>query len=626
MGRKSVMFCCTGFLLLATLLSVGAFLNGNVLADDAVDSVVITVPAACTFSNTTTGEDYTFSITPGNYDTVGDTSFQVICNDSNGFSVYAVGYSNDEYGNTDMVSGVAANPNIQTGTSIQGSTSAWAMKLTPVSGTYAPTISDGTDNTEDFTDFHAVPSTFTKVATFSSLTDATIGSSFQSAYRVYVSPSQAPDTYVGKVRYTVVHPESEVPETPAQPQACEGGKICYFPNASSGVEYDMGNQSISSSDTSAMLWVNNFKRTGYGFAGWTDKYNWVLGANDVNGDGTGTNAGYHIYGPNETIEFTAGQYATSGLSLYAVWVPSAGSLQNWTCPNSSTMPVGTVTALTDQRDNNTYAVAKLADGKCWMIENLRLDHTNSDNTTGNLAQGYGGQFAGLAKPETATFSNTTTANSIYYSGTQSGTASINIGNSDSPAYRIPRFRNDNTNSDVTANPNTTTDTMTGVKQNVYGYGNYYTWAAVKANTNYYATIADSNAANTSICPKGWRLPQGGNKANESTNEFWQLVVTSVNNGVNPANYGSSSYPSYRGNEEAGLVDKKLRSFPYNIVFSGDTEFSSVYNRGDFACYWSATASSYYGTYSFYISDTYVYPGDYEHTRYYATSARCVTGN
>lgn len=38
-------------------------------------------------------------------------------------------------------------------------------------------------------------------------------------------------------------------------------------------------------------------------------------------DGSGTN-----YGPNETIEFTAGQYSgtNNGLSLFAMWVPSAG--------------------------------------------------------------------------------------------------------------------------------------------------------------------------------------------------------------------------------------------------------------------------------------------------------------
>ena len=161
----------------------------------------------------------------------------------------------------------------------------------------------------------------------------------------------------------------------------------------------MGDQSITSSDTSATLWASNFKRNNYGFVGWSDKHDWVLNENDANGNGTGANLGYHIYGPNAIIEFTAGQYSEEGLSLYAIWAKSAGNLQGWT--GCSTLGQGKVTALTDQRDDDTYAVAKLADGKCWMLENLRLDY--NANFTESLSQGFGtsatyGNFEGLAEP------------------------------------------------------------------------------------------------------------------------------------------------------------------------------------------------------------------------------------
>ncbi len=407
--------------------------------------------------------------------------------------------------------------------------------------------------------------------------------------------------------------------------ACDGGKICYWPGPNN-VTDTMGDQSVGSSATSAVLWTSNFKRPGYGFAGWTDSYDWVLGANDASGNGTGANAGYHIYGPNQTIEFTAGQYSTEGLSLYAVWVPSAGSIQNWTgCGN---LTQGAVTALTDQRDNNTYAVAKLADGKCWMIENLRLNNTNSDNATGALAQGYGtsstyGNFIGLANPETANFTNNTTANSIYYSDTQSGTASINIGTTNFPGYRMPRFRNDNTNTDSTANPNTTVANMTSVNRNIYSYGNYYSWPAAKANTSSFNSIVNSNAADTSICPKGWRLPKGGgNKTNESANDFWSLIVNGINNSVNPANYDSSTTPYYNGLEEVGPVSKKIRTFPNNFVYSGHVIDSSIAERGATAHYWSAAASGN-NAWSFYLSSTYIRPGNGVSTTYYGFSVRCV---
>ena len=347
----------------------------------------------------------------------------------------------------------------------------------------------------------------------------------------------------------------------------------------------------------------------------------------------GFNAGYHIYGPNQTIEFAAGQYSTKGLSLYAVWVKSAGSLQNWS--GCSSLAQGAVTALTDQRDNNTYAVAKLADGKCWMIENLRLDNTNSDNATGALAQGYGtsatyGNFIGLANPETANFigstssaTNPTEPNSIYYAGTLVAPATMDISQTNYASFRMPRFRNDNTNTDTAVNPNTIVANMTNTGQNIYSYGNYYTWPAAKANTDYLANITDSNAANTSICPKGWKLPQGGNKANESTNDFWALAVTGLNN-PNPANYSSSTNPYYDGSAEAGPVGRKLRAFPNNFVYSGYVNGSSVNNRGSDGNYWSATASSYNNAY--YFRSTYVYPGTINIDKYYGRSVRCVAGS
>ena len=180
---------------------------------------------------------------------------------------------------------------------------------------------------------------------------------------------------------------------------CPANRICYSANVSnpSDVVGEMGNQTITSSAISADLYAPNFKRDNYGFVAWNTKK-----------DGTGAN-----YGPNQIIEFNAGAYSTGGLRLYAKWVASAGNMQNWTCPNDTNMPIGTVTALKDTRDNNVYAIAKLADGKCWMIENLRLDNTAQQNTSGSLAQGYNSSFIGLADPESANFSDSTTANSLY---------------------------------------------------------------------------------------------------------------------------------------------------------------------------------------------------------------------
>ena len=137
----------------------------------------------------------------------------------------------------------------------------------------------------------------------------------------------------------------------ANPEICPAENICYDGNG------DDGNGTMSKqpagSNSDVTLIASNYSRPGYGFAGW----------NTAN-DGTGTN-----YGPNEDI--TTGDLSSEGLQLYARWIQSAGNLQGWNGCDS--LSVGGVTALTDTRDGNTYAVAKYVDGQCWMMETLRLD-------------------------------------------------------------------------------------------------------------------------------------------------------------------------------------------------------------------------------------------------------------
>lgn len=193
----------------ATLSSALVLLNvaGVYAESSSVDNVTVTVPVSCSMTGTV-GSEHTAIVEVGTYtEDIGETTFKVLCNDSNGFAVYAIGYSDDTYGNTVMKPSTVADANaIATGTATSGSTSNWAMKLSAVSGDYAPTLATG------FDDYHAVPAEYTKVASLDSSTDATVGSSFKSTYAAFVSQAQPADTYTGKVKYTVVHPG--VPATP----------------------------------------------------------------------------------------------------------------------------------------------------------------------------------------------------------------------------------------------------------------------------------------------------------------------------------------------------------------------------------------------------------------------------
>ena len=578
-----------------------ALTSGSTYAEDTyVTTATITIPESCSITSTLdTPHTATIpaGIYSGNYNSdghnytngIGQTTIKAFCNDSGGFAIYAIGYTNDTYGNTVLTG--PDNNNIATGTATSGGTSNWAMKIGAVSGTYAPTIA-GT-----YGSYSAVPSTYDKVASFGAVTDLTNGSSITTTYAAFIASNQAPGTYNGKVKYTLVHPASE---TPLQPQTTQAGQICYYPNGSN-VEGTMGCQNILASGTtddvsptSATLLASNFSREGYGFAGWSKTFDYS--------DSTG------FLGPQETITYTNGQYSgnNNGLSLYAYWIKSAGDLQGWTgCP---TLASGAVTALTDQRDNETYAIAKLADGNCWMIENLRLESTNSDNSTGALAQGYGtsttyGNFSGLADAEYSGFSDTYSANSLYSNDGSNNT--INIGTSNYPAYRMPRYNNTNTSARA-SNPTNNSASM-------HSYGNYYTWHAAIADTTYYNS---GDHGTTSLCPKGWRLPIG----NQSTADmsFGKLSVE-LGGPANGATADSSSTPT--GTE----MSKVFRSYPNNFLYSGAVLGGSVYYRGSNGSgrFWSSTAYSSGYAYYLSLSSSSVYPGSSSYYKYYGWAVRCV---
>ncbi|MBQ3432798.1 BspA family leucine-rich repeat surface protein [Candidatus Saccharibacteria bacterium] len=391
------------------------------------------------------------------------------------------------------------------------------------------------------------------------------------------------------------------------------------------------------------LIASNFSRTGYGFAGWSTDPD--AGTKLLDNDNTNNPV---VYGPQETVTlpngFTNLDTDNDGVvKLYAVWLQSQGNLQGWmgcssldtTTYDSNTgaldLTKKSVTALTDQRDNDTYAVARLADGECWMIENLRLDNTNSDNSTGALAQGYGtsttyGNFSGLANSENTGFTSSYSANSLYSNNGSNGT--INIGTLYSPAYRMPRYNkqnNQSTSANRPQNPTTNSATNSSTRASLYSYGNYYTWHAAIANLTY-NEIKNQSTTGTSLCPAGWHLPKGGDKTNEVNNEFWSLVVTGINGGTNPANYENATTPFYTGTPEGANASKALRAFPNNYLYSGYYSTSSANNMGSNGYYWSSTASSSNASYSLLLESSKLNPGTYGFNKYWGLSIRCTVSD
>ena len=552
--------------LVGTLVVSGVVLGAARVGAEGTTSAnaSVTVAEACSMTTTNTAPHSTTMINNDTAENVGVTTFTATCNDPGGLAIYAIGYSNDEYGNTNMIGTLG---NIATGTN--DSSSNWSMKLMNVDGYTAPDFLQST--------YAAVPSTYTKVAARNSNTTDATSFGVSATYRFHTSATQAADTYVGKVKYTMVHPDSKTPQD--GPMSCASGKICYSPSANDVVG-TMSTQNVSSSVT---LLPSNFSRTGYGFAGWSDKYDYA------------TNPEAKFYGPNETITLNTADYTGTnpGLSLYAVWVKSQGNLQDSAkvasvcnsldpAPIDGTANLSSVSALTDSRDNNTYAIAKLADGKCWMIENMRLaDKDSSNNDIELSATNTNNPSLPLTNIYNAT--NPTTSNHLSASTNPTSTAWCK---SNSPACDNQSMLYTGNTTERGANP------ATGA--NTYSYGNYYNWYSATAGNGKYANGSGYTAAGD-ICPAGWTLPTSG-----STDKDFATLYTNLSS--TPAN---------------------IRKYPNNFLYSGDVYGSSFNLRGGSGLYWSRSAYSSYNAYNLLFFSSNVDPSDYGNSKYCGFSVRCL---
>lgn len=179
----------------------------------------VTVSPSCTFERFAGSGTYVGTLVNGTTPTeITGSTFNVLCNDSGGYAVYAVGYSNDELSNTKLVSNLGSDYDIQTAvydSSAASHNSSWAMKLTTAGGYTTAVINNASGS--DFTDFHVIPSDYTMVASANTSTldtstssrdDPTNGSKFTVTYQAYASNTQPAGTYNGAVKYTMVHPSS----------------------------------------------------------------------------------------------------------------------------------------------------------------------------------------------------------------------------------------------------------------------------------------------------------------------------------------------------------------------------------------------------------------------------------
>ena len=166
--------------------------------------------------------------------------------------------------------------------------------------------------------------------------------------------------------------------------------------------------------------------------------------------------------------------------------------------------------LTDTRDNNTYTVSKLADGKCWMTQNLRI----------------------AGKTLTPADSDVTANYTI-------------------PASSINGFSSNNTSNAYIDNT----------------YGGYYSWYTATAGTGTYSMSSGKTLA--SICPKGWRLPTGGRGKSEY-NDLYEKYNSSSMLTSSPVNMNMAGYIAYGGFGQYGTYSRYWASTAYSQDYANLT--------------------------------------------------------
>lgn len=183
-------------------------------------------------------------------------------------------------------------------------------------------------------------------------------------------------------------------------------------------------------------------------------------------------------GTNTTFCLAASSNALPGKSFH---ITDEGALGAGSCPvvvadgsyiqsiTEENCPTSRIRAV-DARDNHTYWIQKMGDGKCWMLT--------------NLAYAGGG-------------SNTYGDTKTLIDGTS------NLESYTEPSYYIPP-----SGANVTTEPTNPSTSTTGSGQ----YGYLYNWCGAMGGQ---VTAACQNATTPqpdvtiSICPAGWRLPTGG---------------------------------------------------------------------------------------------------------------------
>ena len=263
--------------------------------------------------------------------------------------------------------------------------------------------------------------------------------------------------------------------------------------------------------------------------------------------------------------------------------------------NDPDLCTDTATTVYDKRDGEAYTIQRLADGRCWLLDNLRLDPTNPATKANITAENTN------ASAETLRYfkNGGGTTNDPYATG--------GVSASWSSSFSEPRI--DTTNKDTASNYSLS-------QGENWKMGVYYNYCAASAGSYCYGDAGRSEGtpvgdATEDICPAGWRMPTGGE------NGEYQALVTAIT--------GASGT----------VIGENTLAFMNAFRFSAagyirDTQIKSVNDNGNI---WSSTKRN--NTHMFTLlayytgpNDLGVYPQNVDEmsVRLTGFSVRCVMKN
>ncbi|MBQ9017246.1 InlB B-repeat-containing protein, partial [Candidatus Saccharibacteria bacterium] len=396
--------------------------------------------------------------------------------------------------------------------------------------------------------FSGLPAYAADISSITPFYTGTTSASYDFYYGVNVSTAKTPGTYTGEVLYTVL-----------MDSACTSYTLNFNGNSATTNTLTSRDIAFDDTiDLSTISSSSVIARTGYTLTGWKDQNNnsyGITGTVDINpGDlssvtltalwtantytiayaagSTGgtcsftstsatydqnvtlsstkcTKSGYEQKGwstsssASNTKTYNLGQTLTKPsltainggtVTLSPFFESTVAYMQGWT--GCSSLATNKVITLTDSRDNNQYRVKKLADGKCWMVDNLLIVNKQLSYLDSNISSNSSDPSYNFTIPASSNsdWGSTSNRNHAYYA--PAGTTGY-------PDWA-------------------SSGSATLTKANTY-----YSFYTATAGYSYYGDGKTSGSSSYDICPKGWRLPKvtdnGSTISSSSPDDVYNLA-------------------------------------------------------------------------------------------------------